>query len=78
MDRHERMEQDGGGFATPLFADPSDEAPFRVPAGESFWTRLSRAFVMARIRQAELGVASYLARDDELRAAQRIFLGPGR
>jgi hypothetical protein len=78
MDRHERMDREGGGFAAPLLVgEPGGKAPSQAPARESFWARLSRAFVMARIRQAELEVASYLERDEELLAAQRIFLGLG-
>ena len=78
MDRHERMDREGGGFAAPLLVgEPGGKAPLQAPATGSFWARLSRAFVMARIRQAELEVASYLERDEELLAAQRIFLGFG-
>jgi hypothetical protein len=75
MARHQDIASDGGGFAASLLEDRPGE-PFRRPATkESFWVLLGRAFVMARIRQAELALAPYLERDEELLAAQRIFLG---
>ena len=78
MDRHDRMDNEGGGFTAPLFVDRPAETSLERGTSlrrESFWTRLSRAFVMARIRQAEFEVASYAERNEELLAAQRIFLG---
>ncbi|MFI5015906.1 MAG: hypothetical protein ACHQAY_26530 [Hyphomicrobiales bacterium] len=68
----------GSHGATALEAAPVTgrirEAGSRPPVKPGFWARLARAFTTARMRQAQLEVASFLARHDDILRAERLIL----